>query len=66
MSVPAARETTIPRTHRGQVIELITAAEARGQGRLVEMNQQVLDNLNRIIGTLDDDAPARAEASDAG
>jgi hypothetical protein len=37
--------------HRGQVIELITAAEARGQARLVEMNQQVLGNLDRIIDT---------------
>jgi len=44
------------RTHRGQVIELITAAEARGQTRLVEMNQQVLGNLDRIIDTLADDA----------
>jgi hypothetical protein len=42
-------------THRGQVIELITAAQARGQARLVEMNQQVLGNLDRIIATLDDD-----------
>ena len=53
------------RTHRGQVIELITAAEARGQTRLVEMNQQVLGNLDRIIDTLDE-APAGTEASDAG
>jgi integrase len=41
--------------HRQQVVELITAAEARGQGRLVEMNQQILGNLDRIIGTLSDD-----------
>ncbi len=54
------------RTHRAQVIELITAAEARGQARLAEMNQQVLGNLDRIIDTLDDDAPACAEASHAG
>ena len=46
------------RTHRGQVIELITAAEARGQTRLAEMNQQVLGNLDRIIDTLDNDGPA--------
>ena len=54
------------RGHRQQVIELITAAEAHGQGRLVEMNQQVLGNLDRIIDTLDDDPPACTEASDAG
>jgi len=56
------------RGHRQQVIELITAAQARGQDRLVEMNQQVLGNLDRIIVTLDDDhAPTCPEAvSDAG
>ncbi len=54
-------------THRQQVIELITAAQARGQDRLAEMNQQVLANLNRIIDTLDDAAPVCTEAaSDAG
>jgi integrase len=54
-------------THRAQVIELITAAEARGQARLVEMNQQVLGNLDRIIDTLGDD-PGTAERAvpDAG
>ena len=51
------------RTHRGQVIELITAAQARGQARLVEMNQQVLGNLDRIIGTLADD-PANDDPAD--
>jgi integrase len=40
------------RTHRQQVIELITAAEARGQTRLTEMNQQVLGNLDRITTAL--------------
>ncbi len=53
------------RTHRGQVIELITAAAARGQTRLAEMNQQVLGNLDRIIDTLHD-ASVGTEASDAG
>jgi hypothetical protein len=49
--------------HRAQVIELITAAEARGQARLAEMNQQVLG----IIDTLGDD-PGTAERAlpDAG
>jgi len=58
------------RTHRGQIIELITAAQARGQTRLAEMNQQVLGNLDRIIDTLDhdadDDADGGIEDSDAG
>ncbi|MEV1295512.1 hypothetical protein [Pseudonocardia sp. NPDC049635] len=51
------------RTHRGQVIELITAAQARGQTRLAEMNLQVLGNLDRIIDTLDE-TPNGIEASD--
>jgi hypothetical protein len=54
------------RAHRGQVIELITAAQARGQTRLAEMNQQVLGNLDRIIATLDDDASVGIKDSDAG
>ncbi len=53
--------------HRHQVIEIISAAEARGQQRLAEMNHQVLGNLNNIITTLeatpDTEEP---EASDAG
>ena len=55
------------RTHRGQVIELITAAQARGQTRLAEMNQQVLGNLDRIINALkdEDSAPERETAADA-
>ena len=54
------------RTHRGQVIELITAAQARGQTRLAEMNQQVLGNLDRIIDTLDHDADDDASVGDRG
>ncbi|GAA4475389.1 hypothetical protein GCM10023094_12790 [Rhodococcus olei] len=42
------------REHRTQVLQLITAAEARGQQRQVEMNTQVLGNLDRIIAALDD------------
>jgi hypothetical protein len=41
--------------HRKQVLQIITAAEARGQARLAEMNRQVLTNLNRIITGLRDD-----------
>ncbi|HZD14115.1 MAG TPA: tyrosine-type recombinase/integrase [Pseudonocardiaceae bacterium] len=52
-------------THRQQVIELITAAQARGQNRLVEMNQQVLGNLDNIIGTLADAPASPTVASDA-
>ena len=43
------------RSHRRQTLQLITAAEAHGQTRLVEMNRQVLGNLDRIITALTDD-----------
>jgi ferredoxin len=54
--------------HRQQTLQIITAAEARGQHRLVEMNQQVLGNLDRIITTLNDDGEANTshqQAADA-
>jgi hypothetical protein len=41
--------------HHRQVLQIISAAEARGQQRLAEMNRQVLGNLDRIIGALEDD-----------
>ena len=41
------------RTQRNQTLQLITAAEARGQKRLAEMNRQVLGNLDAIITSLD-------------
>jgi integrase len=39
-------------TQRQQTLELITAAEARGQQRLAEMNRTVLVNLDTIISSL--------------
>ncbi|GFZ78041.1 tyrosine-type recombinase/integrase [Nesterenkonia alkaliphila] len=48
------------RQHRKQTVEIITAAEARGQQRLIEMNQQVLGNLDQIITTLENDEDAEA------
>ena len=49
--------------HRRQVVEVISAAQARGQQRLAEMNQHVLGNLDLIIAALQD-APFR-EPGDA-
>jgi hypothetical protein len=43
------------REHRQQTLQIISAAEARGQKRLVEMNRQVADNLKKIITSLEDD-----------
>lgn len=50
------------REQRQQVLQIITAAEARGQARVVEMNQQVLGNLEKIITGLEAD-PAETEAA---
>ena len=59
----------LPQHHqqRQQVLQIMSAAEARGQLRLVEMNQQVLGNLDRIITALQDEdsAPERETAADA-
>lgn len=46
----------LPQHHdqRQHTLQIISAAEARGHTRLVEMNQQVLTNLDRIIAALDD------------
>lgn len=52
------------REQRQQVLQIITAAEARGQARLVEMNHQVLGNLDNIITALEADT-AGNEAADA-
>jgi hypothetical protein len=54
------------RQQRTQVVNIITAAEARDQSRLAEMNRQVLSNLDRIITSLEDDDTAGEEVADAG
>ena len=55
------------RSHRRQTLRLITAAEANGHTRLVEMNRQVLGSLDRIITALADqpDDDADEQVSDA-
>ena len=50
------------RRQRSEVLQIISAAEARGQQRLVEMNQTVLCNLDTIITTLDGEAEEQANA----
>ena len=49
------------RAQREQTLQLITAAEARGQQRLAEANRTVLTNLNTIITTLETDKQEPAE-----
>jgi integrase-like protein len=54
------------RSQRQQTIQIISAAEARGQARLVEMNRQVLANLDQIITVLDDNPGTQSkETTDA-
>jgi hypothetical protein len=58
----------LPQHHqqRQQVIQIISAAEARGQQRLAEMNRQVLGNLDQIIAALATPADAKGTgAADA-
>ncbi|WP_231391750.1 tyrosine-type recombinase/integrase [Arthrobacter sp. 35W] len=43
------------REHRTQIVQIISAAEARGQQRLSEMNTRVLYNLDCIIQTLNNE-----------
>jgi hypothetical protein len=47
--------------HR-QTLQIIGTAKQRGQARMVEMNQQVADNLHRIITALEADQHADASS----
>ena len=51
------------RQHRSEILQIISAAEARGHHRLVEMNQQVLSNLDTVITALTDNPEDAADAS---
>jgi hypothetical protein len=51
------------RLQHQQVLQIISAAEARGQTRLIQMNRQVATNLEKIITTLENDQPQ--EVADA-
>jgi hypothetical protein len=54
------------RQQRQQVIQIISAAEARGQQRLAEMNRQVLGNLDQIIAAFETQADTKGTgAADA-
>ena len=54
----------LPQHHeqRQQLLQIISAAEARGQARVAEMNRQVLSSLEKIITGLEDD-PGQLEAT---
>jgi len=53
------------REQHHQVVQLISAADARGQARVVEMNRQVLGNLEKIITALQVDPDQPEVAADA-
>jgi integrase len=56
------------RQQHQQTLQIISAAEGRGQARLAEMNRQVADNLEKIITALEDDGGGdqqRKAAADA-
>jgi hypothetical protein len=53
------------RQHHEQVLQIIGAAEARGQARMVEMNRQVANNLVKIITVLEDGETGTEASADA-
>lgn len=63
MFITTAEFLSQHRAHRQQVHQIISTAQARGQTRLAEMNQQVADNLNKIITTLESDTDKHPEGT---
>jgi hypothetical protein len=53
------------REQRQQLLQIVSAAEVRGQARVAEMNRQVLGNLEKIITGLEDDPGQPEAAADA-
>jgi integrase len=51
------------RAQHQQTLKIITAAQARGQTRMVAMNQQVADNLQKIITSLEADTTPTTQAA---
>ena len=54
--------------HRRQhqhTLQIISAAQDRGQARMAEMNQQVADSLQRIITALEAGQDPQGNAADA-
>jgi integrase len=52
------------RRQHQQTLQIISAAQARGQARMAEMNQQVADSLQRIITALEADQDPQEGAAD--
>lgn len=63
MFITTGEFLTQHREHRTQVLQIISAAEARRQTRLAQMNRQVAQNLDTIISTLEDEpGPNRGQS----
>ena len=54
------------RDQRRHTLTLIDVSERNGQARMVEMNQQVLTNLDRMISEVEKTAPTDEETPHAG
>jgi hypothetical protein len=50
------------REHRGRTLTLIQDAQQTGRTRLVEMNNHVLGNLDRMIGEIEHDQKGSCDA----
>ena len=66
MFISTAKFLPQHRQQRQQTLQIITAAEARGQARVAEMNRQVLTSLDRMIAALESEpGTGGQEAADA-
>jgi hypothetical protein len=54
------------REQRGRTLTLIDVSKRNGQSRMVEMNQQILTNLDRMITEIEKTAPTEPETPHAG
>jgi hypothetical protein len=63
MFITTAEFLPLHRHQHQQILQIISAAEARGQTRLTQMNREVSNNLEKIISALEDDKPQ--ETADA-
>jgi hypothetical protein len=51
------------RQQHQQALQIIAAAEARSQSRMVEMNRQVASNLEKIISALEEHEGEQSQAA---
>jgi hypothetical protein len=66
MSVTTAEFLPQHHAQRQQTLQIISAAEANGHARVVEMNRQVAANLDKIIAALEADDGEKEKEEAAG